>query len=133
MIVEVGETEVTLGWTHNSSNAAESFTINCTASTQTANTVIADPRPTELEDPESGSADQGSSMTMENNTFAYPIAGLEKYTSYTCTIIARNIFGWSPISETISIMTSPTGTIYNFINQKSLLLCYFFLSSIKSP
>ncbi len=105
MAVEVGETEVTLGWTHNSSNAAESFTINCTASTQTTNTistVITDPRPTTLEDPD-------NSTTTANNTFVYPIAGLEEYTNYTCAITARNIFGRSPSSETIDIMTNSTG------------------------
>ena len=104
-------TEVMLGWTHNSSNAAESFTINCTDFMPAANTfstVILDPRPTVLEDQQSNS----TSTDQINNTFAYSVIGLEAYTNYSCTITARNVFGWGPTSETIHIETNSAGITY---------------------
>ena len=100
LIVEVGATNVTLGWTHNSSHAAESFTINCTALTPTANTistVIHNPTPT-----------MENTNTIDNNTFVYFIAGLEAHSNYTCTITASNVFGRGPTSE-ITIRTNQTG------------------------
>ena len=78
--------------------------INCTEVTETANTIstiISDPLP-EVSEPDD-TAPSNSSST--NNTYVYSIAGLEEYTSYSCTITARNIFGTAPLSEAITVTT----------------------------
>ncbi len=123
--IEVGATEVTLGWAHNSDYVADSFAIHCTQSiSSTVNvdlvnsTVIVDLETIRTLDSET------------NISFAYPITGLEEYTSYTCTVTARNIFGWSPTSETIDIKTSAAG-----IPMSNVINCFykFSFSSVRSP
>ncbi len=111
MATEVGVTEFALSWTHNSSDVAENFTINCTLFTST---VEADPEPisTLMPDLEFGSADPASAMMPDedsNSTFVHSISGLEEHTTYTCSISARNTFGTGPASETITIMTGSRG------------------------
>ena len=103
MATDIGATEVSLEWTkHRSpSNNPSSFRFNCVqvspaASVSNTSHII------------TLSEEQADYTNVIN--FTYLVTGLEEYTNYTCSIIARNVFGDGSSSNHVTFRTLSDGT-----------------------
>ena len=103
MVTDAGDTHATLEWTLNTtSDKPETFVVTCVpdeASPHT-NTINVTVQLEELAE---------YTNTTQQTNFTYQITGLQEYTSYTCFLTARNIFGDGPSSHAINVTTTSAG------------------------
>ena len=97
MATYMGTTEASLEWAiyNGTNNHPSSFRVNCqpTPSVSDIIDIIA------------------LSDHLNVTSFTHLLTGLEEYTNYTCSIIARNIFGDGPTSNTTDL-TQPPGIMF---------------------
>lgn len=80
----------------NTDEVAECFTAHCLDVSITINIIIDFDLPST------------SSQGVTTN-YTITVSSLDEYTNYTCTVVAKNIFGIGPASEDIYIQTEPAG------------------------
>ena len=100
MVTDVADTHATLEWTLNTpSDKPESFVVTCVPDEASPHTTTINVT-WYLEE---------NAYDTQRARFTWQITGFQENTDYTCSLIARNIFGDGPPSDAINVMTDSAG------------------------